>query len=91
VTLRVHAAADGYLLLADAWYPGWRASVDGREAPILRADLVFRAVFLAAGDHVVQFNYAPQSFQMGLWVSVTAILVLVAVWTWGWLTRVKPA
>src|SRR5262249_46236125 len=36
----------GYLLQREAWYPGWRARVDGNDVPVLRADSVFRAVAL---------------------------------------------
>jgi len=77
VVLQTRSSADGYLVLSDSWYPGWRASVDGRETPIVRADLVFRAVFLPAGDHQVEFRYEPRSFQMGVLVSLVALAALL--------------
>ncbi len=76
VALQVRSAGDGYLVLTDSWYPGWRASVDGHETPVVRADLVFRAIFLPAGEHRVEFSYAPSSFQMGLLISLAALAVL---------------
>nr|MBC7244475.1 YfhO family protein [Chloroflexota bacterium] len=76
VVVRVHAAADGYLVLTDAWYPDWHVRVDGREAPLLRADLLFRAVYLPAGEHIVEFSYAPQSFRLGLLISAVALMVV---------------
>ncbi len=60
---RVHLTAQveepSYLILADLFYPGWEATVDGTPAPILVADGVFRAVFLAPGEHEVIFRYRP--------------------------------
>jgi len=90
VMVKVHTATDGYLMLTDAWYPGWHASVDGQESPVLRADLMFRAVYLPAGEHVVEFTYAPQSFTIGLWISAAALLSLIGLWIWTWLTS-KPS
>jgi hypothetical protein len=83
VVVSVEAAADGYLVLADAWYPGWRVSVDGQESSLLRADVIFRAVRLPAGEHVVEFTYAPQSFRIGVWVTVAALLLLSGLWILG--------
>jgi hypothetical protein len=70
------AEGPGYLLLTDAYYPGWTATVDGSPAAILRADLMFRAVALPAGTHTVEFRYEPLSVRIGLWISGITILVL---------------
>lgn len=79
VTIDVATDAPGYLVLTDTYYPGWQAAVDGRPAPILRADLVFRAVPLEAGRHTVEFHYRPASFRTGLWVSLAAALLVLMV------------
>jgi len=80
---RVRVEADlnepGYLVLVDAWDPGWRVSVDGREAALLRANIAFRAVALPAGAHVVDFVYRPRSLLIGLAVSGAALLAVLAV------------
>jgi Bacterial membrane protein YfhO len=65
------------LVVTDAYYPGWIATVDGREIPILRADYAFRAVPIPAGDHVVDFIYRPKSVQYGMY-GTHAGLALVA-------------
>lgn len=57
VRLRVKLAEPGYLVLADMVYPGWQATVDGRPTEILRADTIFRAVELEAGEHTVEFRF----------------------------------
>lgn len=61
--------AEGYLVLADAWDPGWIALVDGAPAPIVRADVIFRAVLLEPGAHRVEFLYRPRAFYIGVLLS----------------------
>lgn len=75
VTVEAASSDAGYLVLADTYDPGWRATVDGRPAPVLRANLVFRAVQLPAGRHVVEFRYRPPSLVAGLALSVAAALL----------------
>lgn len=79
-TVTVRATTDGgYLVLTDAYYPGWRATVDGAEVPVLRADFLFRAAQLPAGTHLVQFRYQPASFETGLAISrLTLVLSALA-------------
>lgn len=61
VELEVDAATDGFALLNDAWHPWWYATVDGEPADILRANVLFRAVPVKAGRHVVRFEFKPLS------------------------------
>ncbi len=74
--VRLEAQFDrpGYLVLTDAYYPGWEAEVDGQPAPILRTDIYFRAVALEAGQHQVVFRYRPASVRLGLAISGAAVL-----------------
>jgi len=74
VTIHATLDAPGYLVVADTWYPGWRAEVDGKPAEILRANHAFRAIYLEVGDHTVNMVYRPQSFVIGACVTgVTGI------------------
>jgi len=72
VALRAKLASPGVLVLTDTWYPGWTVQVDGKPAPLLRADHAFRAVALAAGDHDVEFRYSPTWLVPGMLCSVAA-------------------
>lgn len=75
VTLEADAASDCVLVLADAYYPGWEAAVDGQPARIFPAYHLFRGVHLSAGKHTVEFRYRPASFRYGLTVSFAALAV----------------
>ena len=70
VELVVQTPVDSYLVLSDVYYPGWRATVDGKPAELLRADYVFRAVPVPAGEHTVRLEFAPWTWRAGLWVSI---------------------
>jgi Bacterial membrane protein YfhO len=81
--VRIQARLDdaGYLVLADTYYPGWEALVDGERAPIFPADLMFRAVHVAAGEHTIEFRYRPASFRRGLMLFACG-LVAMALLLW---------
>ena len=76
VTVEAELAAPGVLVLADTWYPGWRVTVDGVAAPLLRADYAFRGVALPAGRHVVEFTFRSAPAALGLWLSLLGLVAL---------------
>jgi hypothetical protein len=82
VRAHVHATEPGVVLLADTYYPGWQATVDGAPTRIYRADYVMRGVFVSAGDHEIEFRYAPLTFRLGAAVSATTIAVLAVMGFW---------
>jgi len=77
VELAVRTPVGGYLVLSDVYYPGWRATVDGAPAEVLRADYAFRAVLLPPGEHVVRMEFAPWTWRVGLAVSIITWVGLV--------------
>ena len=76
--LRVHvrAPAGGWLVLAEAYAPGWSATVDGRPAEIHRADGGIRAVALPPLVREVMLVYKPMSFRWGAMLSSIAVVLL---------------
>jgi hypothetical protein len=69
ISLEVKSGADGYLVLADVWYPGWQAWVDGDPVPIHKANYLFRAVSVPEGEHRVDIAYRPASLYLGALIS----------------------
>jgi uncharacterized membrane protein YfhO len=84
VTIPVSLEQPGWVVLSDAYYPGWFVFVDGQPAALLHADYAFRAVAVAAGDHVVEFRYEPRPFQIGLWISAVSGLIWLGLALWLW-------
>jgi Bacterial membrane protein YfhO len=61
---QVQTDQPGYLFLGDAYYPGWNAYLDDRPVDLYRANEVFRAVWVPAGEHQVSFRYEPMSLRL---------------------------
>jgi hypothetical protein len=78
--LRIDATSpsDGILVVNDSFWPGWRATIDGNEAPIWRADFLVRAVPWPAGRHVLEMKYDPPEVRIGWFVSLTGAFALAA-------------
>jgi hypothetical protein len=72
VRVRIEPVAPGWLVLADTFFPGWVARVDGQPREILPANVAFRAVAVQPGDKEVEFRYEPLSYRAGAIVSVLA-------------------
>jgi len=73
VRLRTRGEQPGVVILTDAAYPGWEASVDGVSTPILRANTAFRGVSVDAGESEVVLQYRPRSFSAGLWIALAGL------------------
>jgi hypothetical protein len=78
VRLRAQCAARCLAILTDLHYPGWRAEVDGEEAPIVAANAIFRGVWLEPGAHEVVYRFAPASLRAGLGLFGAALVAVGA-------------
>jgi hypothetical protein len=65
----VVATRAGLLVMSESWFPGWSATVDGKTAPVLRADAVVVGVPVPAGRHHVEIRYRPPGFVAGATLS----------------------
>lgn len=77
VTVRAQLDQPGYLVLADLFHPGWKATVNGRTAKVLPADIAFRAVALTPGENEVVFKYECPGQKAGLLLSGAMLGMLV--------------
>jgi hypothetical protein len=78
VVVHADSSEPTILLLTDSNYPGWKATVDGHPATILKANYLFRGVLLPAGSHRVEFQYSPVSYAVGYGISLLSALVAAA-------------
>jgi hypothetical protein len=77
--LRIEVAAGrpGVLLVTDSYAPGWQARLDGEPIPVLRANMMFRAVEVPAGRHEVIMLYRPASLFAGAAVTLMGVALMV--------------
>jgi hypothetical protein len=80
IFVRTTVDNDSLLFLADNYYPGWKAYIDGVETKILRANYSFRAVVVPEGEHEVVFVYFPESFRLGIVGAIIGLIGLVALY-----------
>ena len=65
----------GLVVFSERFSPGWRATVDGARAPIVRVDGLLRGVCVAAGEHSVAFDYRPPMLVVGGAISAATLLI----------------
>jgi hypothetical protein len=84
VVLEADMARPGHVVLLESWAPEWRATVDGADAPVLPANIVFRAVPVGPGRHRVEMRYRPLAPALGLGLSLATVagLTLAAARAW---------
>jgi hypothetical protein len=70
---------DGLLILADQYYPGWKAYIDGTETKVLRANEILRGVHVPRGRHLVTFRYEPAYIVPSLIFSSLALMVFLII------------
>jgi hypothetical protein len=77
VIMSVDVACRSMVVLADAWFPGWKAYVDNRPAQIYPAYNVVRGVVVGAGQHEVSLVYRPMSVYIGAALALIGIAICV--------------
>lgn len=83
MTLEVESDRAALLVIADNWFPAWRASVDGEETEVLRAYHAVRAVPVPAGSSTVEMWYESDLLRTSRWISLLVLLGLTASGAWG--------
>ena len=85
IECEVESHAPTLVVIAQAFYHPWQATVNGQPATILRANHAFQAVPVPAGRSVVRLEYVDQQFRLGLALSALGLVLCVVLW---W--RAKP-
>jgi hypothetical protein len=87
ISLHVHSSASALLMVAEAWSPGWQATVNGRPVQVRPANVWMRAVAVPAGESRVEMYYVEPSLARGAAISLAAWLVLIVI---AWRSRCRP-
>jgi hypothetical protein len=80
IVVDVDAARPALLVVAESYYPGWKATLDGRPVDVFRANYLSQGVVVPQGTHTVELDYEPDSFRYGAIVSVLSLLGIAAMW-----------
>ncbi|MCY4107880.1 MAG: YfhO family protein, partial [Chloroflexi bacterium] len=78
IGVAVDTTENAILVVGDAIYPGWKVRIDGEEAPVMRANMLFKAVPVPAGSHEVAFSYESNAFLLGTRISIASLVALLA-------------
>jgi len=78
IKIKSNSKYDGILVLTDIFYPGWNATIDGNPTKIFKANGLVRSIIVPAGEHLIEFEYLPISFTMGLIFSLSTSIILVS-------------
>jgi hypothetical protein len=82
VRIEAQIGCRGMVILTDTWFPGWRATVDGKSAKIERAFGFVRGVLVEPGNHTIEMRYRPLSVYLGAVLSLLAAGIVIVV-AWG--------
>ncbi len=72
VVIQVETDAEGWLVLTDLYYPGWRATLNGRSVPIQTTNYALRGVCVPAGAHEIIFTFEPPLLRIGIVISLVS-------------------
>lgn len=76
IKIDVNASGNNLLFLSEIYYkPSWKAYIDGKETPIIKADYAFRAVIVPQGKHTVEMRFVSEKFESGKNLSMTLNIV----------------
>ncbi|MGH7740797.1 MAG: YfhO family protein [Candidatus Eiseniibacteriota bacterium] len=86
VALSCDARDRAFLVLADTWFPGWKATLDGHEIPIYRVNHLVRGMMIPAGRHTIEMRYVPEGWEAGVRLTRAALAawltLVLGAWLW---------
>ncbi len=79
VNIKTNQNGEGFLVLLDTFFQGWKVVVDGAPQPIYRANSFYRAVKLGSGNHSIEFSYVPVGLELGIYISICTLIPILFV------------
>lgn len=78
IKLNTSGLTGGYLVLSNNYHPGWKCTVNGAPADILKANYIMQAIALPPGENIVIFSFSPALPVIFLWISIATYIALTA-------------
>jgi hypothetical protein len=79
------------LVVADNWFPAWKARVGDEEVPVLRANHSLRAVPITAGEHTAEFYYESDQLRWSLRLTLLSLVVVAGLVGMDWMRGRRSA
>jgi hypothetical protein len=79
ISIQINGNSSALLIVTDALYPGWEATIDGNTTEILRTNALFRGIMVPAGEHEIEMFFNPTSVMVGLVVSAVGLIIWILV------------
>ncbi|MGB3713224.1 MAG: YfhO family protein [Candidatus Promineifilaceae bacterium] len=79
VTAYVTTDQPAMVIFSELYYPGWKSTVDGVPSTIWKTNYAFRGVVVEQGEHVIEMQFVPLSFRLGVTISFLTILTIITV------------
>ena len=73
VELQTKTSAPAFLVLSDVFYPGWKATIDGKSTQMFQTNYIQRGVKVPPGEHIVRFEFHPLSFKIGVGITAASL------------------
>ncbi|MCC6589423.1 MAG: YfhO family protein [Bryobacterales bacterium] len=89
--LRATTTCRALLVVADTWFPGWEAMVDGRSAPVLEVYGAVRGVTLTAGQHEIRMRYRPWTVRAGAALTALGLVLAAGLWAGAKIRNTAPS
>lgn len=82
ITIETDNSIEDSLILTDAYYPGWQATIDDHPTTINPFDRAFRQIQVPAGAHTITFSYQPTSVRIGLGFTLITLIICLILLRW---------
>ena len=83
----------GLAVFSEVWYDGqgWKAYIDGKEANLIRANYLLRAVEIPAGKHTIEMVFKPRAYYTGEIISLICSILIVLLTIGGLYLTFRPS
>jgi hypothetical protein len=80
ITYSYNAASNQFAVFSEIYYKsGWKAYIDGKEAPIVKVNYVLRGLAVPAGKHDIKFEFKPEGYYKGKTITSVFTVILLAI------------